>query len=179
MLKQLACLLVVAAAAAQSHTYPKNTPAMALHYGHGTPPVSVMTDMDNKPFQIEPFSGHWTLIYFWADWCVPCVKEGIPSLIAFAKSHQEPRGKFRIVAVRFNSRNEAGNWNDFKKQTTRLENEVWHAVPPFPMVYDASTRMSSDWGIHELPTSALVDPQGNLVRGGNLSVLRAKVESSK
>jgi thiol-disulfide isomerase/thioredoxin len=177
MRNQIACLLLIASAAAAQSQHPKNSSAMALHYGRGTPPVSPMNDMENKVYQMEPFEGHWTLIYFWADWCVPCVKEGIPSLVAFAHSHHQQQDKFRIVAIRFNARNEAGDWNDFHKQTAELEANVWHAIPPFPVVYDSSMRMTSDWGIHELPTYALVDPHGNLVRGGNLSKLRAKVES--
>jgi thiol-disulfide isomerase/thioredoxin len=172
-------VLVAGAATAQTHQHPKNTSVMELHYGHGTPPVSPMNDMEDKSFQMEKFEGHWTLMYFWADWCVPCVKEGIPSLIEFANSHQREREKFRIVAIRFNARNEAGDWNDFHRQTAKLEAEVWHSVPPFPLVYDTSMQMTSNWGIHELPTYALVDPHGNLVCGGNLSRLTIELEKIK
>ena len=45
------------------------------------------------------------------------------------------------------------------------------------MVYDESSRMTTAWGVHELPTSALIDPHGNLVRGGDLAVLLAKFDN--
>lgn len=61
-------------------------------------------------------------------------------------------------------------------KTLKLEKIVWHNVPPFPVVYDESSRMTTAWGVHELPTSALIDPHGNLVRDGDLAVLRAKVD---
>lgn len=166
----------VPALSAGSHQHPSNTPAMAQHYGHGTPRVSPLTDMQHKQFRIEPFKGHWTLLYYWADWCMPCVREGIPQLIAFANSHQQDRAEFRIVAIRFNSIHEAGDWNTFHAVTEKLEKEVWHAVPRFPLVYDESMQMTKDWGIHELPTYALVDADGNLVPGGSLDKLRVVIE---
>ncbi len=149
---------------------------MAQHYGHGTPELSTLRDMNHEPFEIGPFQGHWTLIYFWADWCVPCIQEGIPKLIAFTQAHIDSAEKFRIIAVHENSRNEAGDWNDFHTKTLKLESELWHGTPPFPLVYDETTRMTSDWGVHAFPTYALIDPDGNLVRGGDLSKLKAELD---
>lgn len=152
---------------------------MAKHYGHGTPPLSPMRDMDHNVYAVGSLKGHWTLLYFWADWCVPCIQEGIPDLIAFSNAHSNSRDRYRIVAIRFNSKNEAGDWNDFHAKTLKLEKSLWRAEPPFPVVYDESTRVTSDWGIHELPTYALIDPQGNLVRGGDLAKLAAGVDGKK
>ena len=80
------------------------------------------------------------------------------------------------MAIRFNSIHEAGDWNDFHAAAQKLEKEVWHAEPPFPLVYDESMQMTKDWGVHELPTYALVDPDGNLQPGGSLDKLRAAIE---
>ena len=111
---------------------------MAQHYGHGTPPISPMEGMDSKSFSIEPLKGHWTLLYFWADWCVPCVEEGIPSLMSFAKQHANDRATYAIVAIRFNSPEEAGDWKTFHEKTANLEKTQWHGIPLFPIVYDAN-----------------------------------------
>ena len=161
------------------HKAPQNTSAMAQHYGHGTPPLSPMTGMDQKPFQVEPLKGHWTLLYYWADWCVPCVQEGLPLLISFANTHQADQVKFRLVAIRRNSNDEPGDWNDFHKQAIRLEQEVWHTAPSFPLVWDNTTRMTTDWGIHELPSYALIDPNGDLVKGGDLKMLEEKLQTGR
>jgi thiol-disulfide isomerase/thioredoxin len=166
---------VASAGSAESQKAPKNSSVMAAHYGKGTPPISPLTGMDNKPFLIDSLHGHWTLLYYWADWCVPCIEEGIPSLTSFVNDAANNRSDYRIVAIRFNGVDEAGDWNTFHSKTERLERTLWHGVPPFPIVYDSTTRMTSDWGIHELPTYALIDPQGNLVSGGDLSKLRERV----
>lgn len=173
----LTSCLFVSAGHLQAQTNPQNTPAMAEHYGHGTPNLSPMTNMDKKPFSIEPLKGHWTLLYFWADWCVPCIEHGIPELTSFVQANQAQKDSYRIVAIRFNSIDESGDWNTFKSKTEHLEKTLWHRVPPFPLVYDSSTRMTADWGIHALPTYALIDPHGNLVRNGGLSTLRAALAS--
>lgn len=166
------CVLAHGQSNAPQSAHP-NTSAMAQHYGHGTPPISPMTDLSNHPFSLEPFAGHSTLLYYWADWCVPCIQDGIPALTSFVKRNPNLSDKYRVVAIRFNSLDEPGDWKAFKAKTENLERTLWHDPPPFPIVYDSSTKMTSDWGIHELPTYALIDPQGNLVRGGNLSMLKS------
>jgi len=50
-------------------------------------------------------------------------------------------------------------------------------IPPFPMVYDKSGQMTLDWGIHEFPTSLLIDPAGNLVLHGDLKLLQDKLNN--
>ncbi len=130
-------------------------------------------------FVVPPLRGHWTLLYFWADWCAPCVQQGIPDLVAFSKAHQQQKAQFRIVAIRFGSTHEAFEWKDFHAKTLKLEQERWHGVPPFPVVDDDSSQLSMDWGIHALPTYALIDPEGNLVRGGDLSMLEGKLKASR
>ncbi len=149
---------------------------MAQHYGHGTPTVSTLRDMNRQLLDIGSLQGHWTLLYFWADWCLPCIREGMPKLIAFATAHNAARDKFRIVAIHENQLTEDGDWSDFYTKTTKLEKEVWHSVPPFPIAYDETTRMTSDWGVHQFPTYALINPAGNLVRGGSLSMLETELD---
>ncbi len=156
----------------QAQSASVNTPAMAAHYGHGTPRFVPMTDMDGKSYSVEPLKGHWTLLYFWADWCIPCIEHGIPQLSAFVHSTTAERSRYRIVAIRFNSTSEDGDWNDFKMKTEHLEKTLWHETPPFPLVYDSTTQVTANWGIHALPTYALIDPKGNLVPNGDLEALK-------
>lgn len=156
----------------ETQSAPENSPAMAAHYGHGTPRLVPMTDIDGKPFSVDSLKGHWTLLYFWADWCVPCIEHGIPELSTFVDHTSSDRDRYRIVGIRFNSTSEAGDWNDFKKKTQHLEQTLWHRVPPFPLVYDSTTQVTTNWGVHALPTYALIDPKGNLVPNGDLDMLK-------
>jgi thiol-disulfide isomerase/thioredoxin len=166
----LAGLALAGLSPAQDAPVNENTPAMSQHYGHGTPALSPLLDIEHKVFEVQP-KGRWTLIYFWADWCAPCVGKGIPDLIAFTNAHRAERNRFQIVAIRFGSTHENYEWKDFHAKTLHLEETVWHQVPPFPVVDDDSSQFSTDWGIHALPTYALIDPEGNLVRDGDLTAL--------
>ena len=148
---------------------------MARHYGHGTPSLSPLMDFDHQRFDIGPLPGHWTFLYFWAEWCVPCVAEGIPKINAFVLNHRDKQSQFRVIAIRRNSRDEAGDWNDFREKTLKLET-VWHFIPAFPLAYDETARMTTDWGIQGVPTSALIDPDGNLVRHGSLEILAKELD---
>jgi thiol-disulfide isomerase/thioredoxin len=157
---------------------PTNTAAMAAHFGHGTPALAPMTDLEGKTFSVEPLKGHWTLLYFWADWCMPCIEHGIPELSAFVQSSGADRSQYRVVGIRFNSTSEAGDWNDFKKKTELLEKTIWHGMPPFPLVYDSTTRVTTSWGVHALPTYALIDPKDNLVANEDLQTLKRALAKS-
>lgn len=156
----------------------ENTPAMSQHYGHGTPKLSPLIDVNHKTYDVDP-KGRWTLLYFWADWCVPCIEKGIPDLITFTQAHEAQRSRFEIVAIRFGSTHENYDWKDFRERTLHLEQTAWHQVPPFPIVDDDSSQFSTDWGIHALPSYALIDLRGNLVRGGNLATLASMLATKK
>src|SRR5487761_1085217 len=108
LLLSLAFLVTLRIATAQNH---ENSPAMRQHFGHGTPTLSPLLDIEHKTFEIQP-KGRWTLIYFWADWCEPCVAKGIPDLIAFTNAHESDRNRFQIVAIRFGSTHENFEWKD-------------------------------------------------------------------
>lgn len=172
----LLCAGLATAQTPSAPDHPLNTPEMAKHYGHGTPPIGPLTDLDHKPFTLKPLQDRWTLLYYWADWCIPCIGQGIPALTSFVQTHQADKAKFQIVAIRFGSTHENFEWADFHAKTLKLESTVWHGAPPFPMVYDESSVMTTAWGIHELPTYALIDPHGNLVRDGDLETLRARID---
>ncbi|PYT65013.1 MAG: hypothetical protein DMG39_30450 [Acidobacteria bacterium] len=58
--------------------------------------------------------------------------------MSFAKQHSKDRAAYAIVAIRFNSPEEAGDWNTFHEKTANLEKTQWHGIPPFPIVYDAN-----------------------------------------
>ena len=149
---------------------------MTRHYGLGTPRLSSVVDLDHRSLDIGPLKGHWTFLYFWADWCVPCIAEGIPKVNAFVLSHRDQKSQFRVIAVHRNGTDESGDWNDFREKTLKLEKSVWHFVPAFPVAFDETTRMTSDWGIHEVPSSALIDPDGNLIRDGSLEILAKELD---
>ena len=137
--------------------------------------MSELVDFMGKPYRITPHPGQWTLLYFWQTSCAPCVSEGIPKLMNFAKSHTDQRARFSIAAVHTNDPGQPQK--DFLAKTLWLESNVWRGVPSFPLVLDESGKMTAAWSIESLPTIALIDGQGNLVRGGNLHKLEEVLAS--
>ena len=151
---------------------------MAQHYGHGTPALATLRNLSGEPFAIGSLHGKWTLIYFWATWCQPCVQVSLPKLIAFAEANAGAEDRFRIVAVHEKGVGEDESWQQFHDRTVNLERDLWHTnMVPFPLVYDETTQMTSNWGIRAFPTYALIDPNGDLVRGGSLAALEAKLKT--
>jgi len=97
-------------------------------------------------------------------------------LIAFAEANRTSAGRFRIVAIHEKSLSENISWDDFHDKTMKLEREVWHIEAPFAIVFDKTTHVTSSWGVRAFPTYALVNPSGNLMKGGNLSTLEAELK---
>jgi thiol-disulfide isomerase/thioredoxin len=148
---------------------------MAQRYGRTAPRVGSLVDMGDKPFNIGSTKGHWTLVYFWEDGCIPCIQTGMPALIALAKKHQDKAANLSIVAVHTRMIDEPLEWEEVHKNVLKLESTLWHDVPEFPMLYDESGKTTQAWGIRMWPTYGLIDPHGNLVRVENLSEVETKV----
>lgn len=53
------------------------------------PTLKVVT-LDGKPFDLAAQRGHWTIVNFWATWCVPCIKE-MPALSHYVATHPDVR----------------------------------------------------------------------------------------
>ena len=96
--------------------------------------------------------------------------------MSFAKQHSKDRAAYAIVAIRFNSPEEAGDWNTFHEKTANLERHNGMAFRHFLSCTTQTTRMAVDWGIHELPTTALINPDGNLVPNASLSALESALK---
>ena len=53
-------------------------------------PALKVTTLDGKPFDLAAQRGHWTIVNFWATWCVPCIKE-MPALSQYVAAHPDVR----------------------------------------------------------------------------------------
>ncbi|MFK7830846.1 MAG: TlpA family protein disulfide reductase [Congregibacter sp.] len=92
-------------------------------------------------------TGSWTFVNYWAKWCMPCIKE-IPELNAL-----DQRAGYRVLGVNF----DGASGEDLQTQLR----ELGVSFPTLPN--DPAAR----YGINRpqvLPTTLLLDPDGNLVR---------------
>lgn len=99
--------------------------------------------------------GQYTLIHFWASWCIPCKKE-IPGLVAV---HQRfaPLG-FSMTGVSLDH-----NPSAWKRAAARL---------PWKQVIDVgafSGRAARNYGVKVVPTNLLLDREGTII-AKNLNV---------
>jgi peroxiredoxin len=123
------------------------------------------TLVSGKKFDWSAYKGKVVLIDFWATWCGPCVGE-IPNVKADYEKYHE-RG-FEVVGVSLDSERPA------------LEAFIEKEQLPWPILFSEDpqhsgwdTPLATYYGVMALPTTILVDQQGNVVtleaRGEELS----------
>ncbi len=129
---------------AQTISYKKPSPipqfSVRLVYQKGLP--------TNKVVSISDFKGHYTLVNFFASWCPPCKAE----LPLFEQAYQKfsPYG-FRILAISMDDN----------------ENTLMSFLKDKHFTFDIamhSPGLGSKFNITGLPTSYLLDPQGNIIK---------------
>ena len=110
-----------------------------------------LTDVDGKPVKLSDFRGKVVVLNFWATWCPPCRAE-IPGFIEIQKKYADQG--FSMIGV-------------------SLDREGPSVVKPFiakfgmnyPVVM-GNERVASDYGgITAIPTTFVIDRQGNIVAG--------------
>lgn len=102
---------------------------------------------EDIPLSLSEFKGKFVLVNFWANWCSPCIKE-LPDMQNLYE-HID-KSKFEIIGIH------AGAYND------QAAEFIQHFGITFPIVSDPDTSLKG-WDVPALPTSYLINPQGELV----------------
>jgi thiol-disulfide isomerase/thioredoxin len=144
----LACLQLLASAAVRSES------ALGHQFAALVPPIPApdftLDDMDAKAHSLHEYRGKVVLINFWATWCPPCRKE-MPALEAL---YQKLGGEsFAVLAV--------NQWED-PDHVFAYTGDL-NVFPTFPILFDPESSISEEYGVKGLPTSFLIDKQGQLV----------------
>lgn len=109
-----------------------------------------LDDMDGKKHTLKQYKGKVVLINFWATWCPPCVRE-MPSMESL---YQQLKDKpFIVLAI--------NQWEDEEKVfafTGQLK-----SIPSFPILFDPDSKVSAAYGVKGLPSSYIVNKQGDIV----------------
>lgn len=124
-------------------------PGGAAAIGNAVRPFTV-TDFWGAAHTL-PSPGRWQLINYWASWCGPCRVE-MPWLDAV---HADSQGRYAVIGIALEAPNAAS--------TLLTEIPVrfaQHHEPPGAA--DSSVLLGNAWGV--LPFTALIDPQGRLVK---------------
>ncbi|MEA1890536.1 MAG: TlpA disulfide reductase family protein [Pseudomonadota bacterium] len=109
-----------------------------------------LIDTDENMHKFSDLRGKVAVVNFWAVWCPPC-REEMPSL---ERLRRKLAGKPAAVLA-INQGEDA----------ERILSYLWglDPVPEFPILLDQDMKVSSEWAVTGLPTTYIIDKQGNIV----------------
>jgi len=111
-------------------------------------PDFTLQDLQGKTHSLSDYRGKWVVINYWATWCPPC-RDELPELVDFHERHKD----HDAVVLGFNSEH---------IELDRLREFVNAFGVSFPVFAD-SPETQNFAPVFGLPTTVLVDPQGQLV----------------
>jgi thiol-disulfide isomerase/thioredoxin len=138
---------------------------IAQYYGHAAPALGDVEPVNAGAFSADGLRGKWVLIYFWGHWCTPCINAALPKLAHFYEQNLQNKGRFEMVAVHENGVAGRITVAELKEKLASLEKQKWGKALPFPVLLDRAGEVIRTWGISVYPTTAIIRPDGVLIRG--------------
>jgi thiol-disulfide isomerase/thioredoxin len=125
--------------------------------GHAMNPVEpsvasadfTLPDIDGEPHALSDYRGRVVMLNFWATWCPPCRRE-MPSMQRLYAKYRD-RG---LVVVAVNQ------WEDEELVSEFIRH--LSLAPAFPILLDRENRVAETYGVQGLPTTYLLDRDGNI-----------------
>ena len=112
-------------------------------------PEFTLEDMDEEQHSLKDLRGKVVLLNFWATWCPPCRRE-MPSM---ERLYQKLSGEdFTVVAV-----NQMEDGDHVFAYIGQLDVD-----PTFTILFDKDSKVSNSFSVKGLPTTYLIDKQGNI-----------------
>ena len=108
------------------------------------------TDVDGKPHTLANEHGNFVVINIWATWCPPCRKE-LPELAAFAKANE--KNHIKVWGLSVDTDQSEGELALFAEE---------HGIG-YPIFKVTPRSLASFGNIPGIPTTFLINPQGELV----------------
>ena len=105
--------------------------------------------LDGKTYRLSDYRGKWVLVNYWATWCPPC-REELPELEIFYNNHKDTDAV--VIGVAMES-----------IKLERLQQFVDKQFLSFPILISEPAARTELGGIPGLPTSFLIDPDGEVV----------------
>lgn len=112
-------------------------------------PDFALQDMEGTSHKLSDYEGEGVFLNFWGTWCAPCVKE-MPAMDRQYKVFEEQG--VNVLAVNIAQ-------SDFEVQTFVDRFDL-----SFPIAIDKSKSVMRAYNIRPLPTTILVNPEGDIER---------------
>ncbi len=112
-------------------------------------PDFVLEDMEGNKHKLSDYEGEGVFLNFWGTWCKPCVKE-MPAMDR-QFTEFEDQG-VNVLAVNIAQ-------SDFEVQSFADRFDL-----SFPIAIDRSKSVMTAYNIRPLPTTVLVNPEGDIQR---------------
>jgi len=108
-----------------------------------------LKSLQGEQVSLDQYKGKYLLVNFWATWCGPCKME-MPSLEALYQRFKTE--EFDILAIS----------NDMYGEIV-VEPYIKANNLSFTVLLDTQLKVSYQFGVISLPTTFLIDPQGNII----------------
>ncbi|KAF0242857.1 MAG: hypothetical protein FD180_3708 [Planctomycetota bacterium] len=141
------------------------------------PPAFAATAARGVPadLKLATLKGKWVLVVFWSAEADDFTRVVYQNLKGLLERQKAAAGEFEILALYDSS---ARDWKEYDAKVANLRAGIWGGTdPPFPVLLDSTGETWKAWGIESKSAMALIDPDGNVVRGGNDRVLEEKLNA--
>jgi thiol-disulfide isomerase/thioredoxin len=117
----------------------------------GTPAVDFSAALlDGRPVRLSGFKGKVVFLNFWATWCPPC-REEMPSMEALYRRFRGRDLDLEFLAV------------DIQEDKGEVAAFMREYGLTFPAALDGTGRISAEYGIRGIPTTFIIDREGNVI----------------
>lgn len=136
----------------------------------GSPAPNINAELiDGSDFNWDNLKGNYVLVDFWGSWCPPCRKE-IPALVGLYNQFQGQQFKsakgFEILSIAL-EKNDKTSKAVAEKAGFTWKNQIIETAK-----FVAVSPLARAFGVTDLPSKFLIDPEGNLV--GEVSLAEVK-----
>ena len=121
-----------------------------------------LPDLDDQQQSLDQYHGKWVIVNYWATWCELCMIE-LPYLASLHESNRE--GDVVVVGINFESIN-----------AKSLKAFVADNAIPYPVLRSEPNPKTPLGLVPALPTTYIIDPDGNIVAGEVGLVTRQSLE---
>lgn len=125
------------------------TEDMGLNTNSAPAPDFTLKDINGKDVKLSDYKGKIVIIDFWATWCPPC-RKGIPDLIALQKKYKDD---LAVIGISLDQQNTIKDVVPFYKS---------YGIN-YPVVYGTGQVVQQFGGVEAIPTSFIIDKEGNIV----------------